>query len=426
MQPSANQFVAAATADANRLIASGNIGMADAILRGLVQQRAATPDVWSALALLARIIKEDQTAARFAQFALQQQPNHPQAKNTLAAVRSSGPSLDARSSPDNRFLLIRSWNAGFWSDVDHVLGCLLLASLTNRTPVIHWGPDSRYGGSETNNAWNHYFEPVSSTSVQDIAQSASSCFPPKWNHSNLSGPSINRFSGKHSRVSCLSLLNRAETVVVADFFTSLAGVHFYLRPDHPRFNQSPQDVYRDLLSSTVRPLALHVSSAARFASQHFTRRPVLAVHVRGTDKVEEDPAANDWNHRLAALADQALSSGRVQSIFLMTDTAAAQTGWKKHFKEALICPPSQVIDGTAGLHFAQGLDPVALGTEILVDSLIATHADHFAGLASSNIPRMIGMLKSWPSGSLSLMGNDVLNMPNFSLFDPRNGFGDRN
>ena len=48
--------------------------------------------------------------------------------------------------------------------------------------------------------------------------------------------------------------------------------------------------------------------------QRITRRPVLAVHVRGTDKVEEDPAANDWNHRLAALAP--CFSGSTRSALL--------------------------------------------------------------------------------------------------------------
>jgi hypothetical protein len=425
MQPSANQVIASITADANRFLASGNIGMADALYRGLLQQGAATADVWSGLALIARIIKEEQTAARFATLALQVQPNHPQSKNTLAACKGAAPSLDQKSTPDNRYLLIRAWNAGFWSDVDHVLGCLMLASLTNRTPIIHWGPDSRYGGSEIINAWNHFFEPVAALSAHDIASPDLACYPPKWNHTNIAGPSINRFNGKHSRTSCLSLINRPEPIVVADFFTSLAGILLYLRPGHPHFGQHPAAVYRALLSTIVRPQAAHRAAAADFAIQHFTRRPILAVHVRGTDKVEEDPTANDFNHRLAAMADDALSSGRVQSVFLLTDTAAAQAGWKKHFKDALVCPPSQVIDGTLGLHFATGLDPIALGREVLIDSLIASHADQFAGLASSNVARMIGFLKDWPPGALSLIGQDVLNLPNMSIFDPRNSFPGR-
>lgn len=425
MQPTPPN-INALLSDASRALSSGNIGHADALLRGMIQLGHPHPEAWNQLALLARMIKEDQTAARFAQFALQMNPHHAQAKNTLAASRNSSPSLDARSSPDNRFLLIRSWNAGFWSDVDHVLGCLLLASLTNRTPVIHWGPDSRYGGTRETSAWNLYFQPVSTHTVHDIAAPERACFPPKWNHSNLSGPSINRFTGPHSRTCWLTLLNRPEPVVVADYFTPLPGVFFYLRPDHPQFNLTPDAVYRQLLTDAARPLAAHTAAAATFAQEHFENRPVLAVHVRGTDKTEEDPAALQLNQHLGSFASQMLNTGRAKSLYLMTDSASMQAHWRTHFGERLITTPSTVIDGAAGLHFAQGLDPVKLGREILIDSLIATHADALAGLGSSNVPRMINYLKSWPPGTVQLAGPNTLALPNFVLFDPRVSFGDRN
>lgn len=413
-------------AESRQHLMAGNLGHADAILRTMIHVGRAHPEAWAQLALLARLVKEDQTAFRFAQMALQLQPAHAQARSILAATKGAAPSLDAKSSPDKRYLLIRAWNAGFWSDVDHVLGSLLLASLTNRTPVIHWGPDSRYGGTAEASAWDHFFEPVSGVTVHDLAGAGLSCHPPKWNHGNIAGQSINRFTGKHSRTSFLSLLNRPEPVVVTDYFTALSGVRFYLRPDHADFKIDPQALMRRMLAERVRPLEKHRAAAEAFAKEHFTRRPVLAVHVRGTDKIEEDPDVGGWNNRLAGLADQALTSGQVKSVFLMTDTAAAQEGWKKHFKDALICPPSQVADGPVGLHFTPELDGITLGREILVDSLIATHADRFAGLASSNVARMISYLRPWPEGALHLAGEDLLSLPNTLLFDPRNSFGERN
>jgi hypothetical protein len=36
-----------------------------------------------------------------------------------------------------RYLLIKAWGFGFWADLDHVLGALLLADLTRRVPVVY-------------------------------------------------------------------------------------------------------------------------------------------------------------------------------------------------------------------------------------------------------------------------------------------------
>lgn len=404
----------------------GNIGFADAAARACLGIARDHAEAWAQLALIARMVKEDQTAARFARVALQSDPKHPQAKSALAATSSAPPSLDERSSPDDRYLLIRSWNAGFWSDVDHVLGCLLLASLTNRTPIIHWGPDSRYGGTAEASAWNLYFHPMSRRTVHDIADEKLPCFPPKWNYTNLSGPSINRFTGAHSRTCWLTLLNRPEPIVVADYFTPLSGVCFYLRPEHPQFGRNPDAIYRELIASSVRPLATHVAAASHFAQEHFINRPVLAVHIRATDKAEEDPASTQSNQHIFAYAQQIFASGHARSIFLLTDSASAQSQWRNHFGDALITSSAAVGDGVAGLHFQEGFNPASLGVDILRDSLIATHADAIAGLASSNVPRMIRYLKSWTNGTVQLVGPDILSMPNFTLFDPRVSFGDRN
>ena len=45
---------------------------------------------------------------------------------------------------EQRFLLIKAWGFGFWSDVLHVLGGLMLAELTRRQPVVFWGSNSLY------------------------------------------------------------------------------------------------------------------------------------------------------------------------------------------------------------------------------------------------------------------------------------------
>lgn len=45
---------------------------------------------------------------------------------------------------NNCFLLIKSWKCGFLLAMEHVTGQLLVAELTNRTPVTFWEGDSLY------------------------------------------------------------------------------------------------------------------------------------------------------------------------------------------------------------------------------------------------------------------------------------------
>lgn len=67
-----------------------------------------------------------------------------------AALQGLSGRMDAAvpHSKSGGFLLIKSWGYGFWSDVEHVIGALLLAEMTGRTPVVHWGGNSYFSDDE--------------------------------------------------------------------------------------------------------------------------------------------------------------------------------------------------------------------------------------------------------------------------------------
>ena len=44
-----------------------------------------------------------------------------------------------RTMTDARYIVAREWGFGFWSDMGHILSVLLIAEITGRIPVIHWG-----------------------------------------------------------------------------------------------------------------------------------------------------------------------------------------------------------------------------------------------------------------------------------------------
>ena len=91
------------------------------------------------------------------------------ARRNLAKARGKSASTScshpgARNEP--RFLLIKARGYGFWSDVSHVLGALLLAVMTGRIPVTYWGYNSRFTEGSGRDAFELYFKPVSEFAIE--------------------------------------------------------------------------------------------------------------------------------------------------------------------------------------------------------------------------------------------------------------------
>src|SRR5262245_57993625 len=145
-----------------------------------------------------------------------------------------------------RYLLIKSWGKGFWSDVDHVLGGLLAAEMTGRTPVVHWGANNLFTAPGIANAWDQYFQPINSLRIDDVIRKDASYFPPKWSAANLREENVNVWQGPGSRVTGLALLNRPEDVVVCDFHVAVPGLVPWIEPGTPRYGQTPAEIYRYL------------------------------------------------------------------------------------------------------------------------------------------------------------------------------------
>src|SRR5580692_9084212 len=52
--------------------------------------------------------------------------------------------------------------------MNHVFGCLLLAEITGRIPVTHWGKNSLYGDETDTDAFQLYFEAISPLGIPDV------------------------------------------------------------------------------------------------------------------------------------------------------------------------------------------------------------------------------------------------------------------
>jgi hypothetical protein len=95
---------------------------------------------------------------------------------------------------DKKFLLIKAWGYGFWSDIDHVLGQLLLCEMTGRIPIVCWGSNSNYNTGKIDNAFELYFEPISQYTIHDMLAKDFTFYPPKWTCENLLSNDVNKYS----------------------------------------------------------------------------------------------------------------------------------------------------------------------------------------------------------------------------------------
>lgn len=298
--------------------------------------------------------------------------------------------------PEPRYLLIKAWGYGFWSDVTQVLGSLFLAEVTGRIPVVHWGAASLFGDG-TGDAFTRYFQPVSAVGLDHLCRmSGAQLFPPKWTGENLRQDDVAKWTGPGSRAGAVYFLNRPEMIGVSDFF---------IGPQHvlPWSNttRALDAEFRRLAQTWLRPQPDIIQAAERFIADRLGHAPYVAVHLRGSDKIIEDKNMAAHNDAVIAALDDI---DPAWPVFLLTDDVKILADMQARFGDRIVATDCQRTDAGLGLHYRPETDRIKAGREIMIDTYIALGARRFIGNAKSNVAAMIGVLKDWPDGSCTLIG----------------------
>ncbi len=306
-----------------------------------------------------------------------------------------------------RTLVIRAWGAGFWADVWHTVQGLILAEATGRTPIVHWGRESRYRRAGIEDAWRLYFAPVSPLTLADVERDDLSIFPPKWTRANLRNIRVNKEQGEWSSLSGLYLLNRDEDVAVLDFFTELDDLLPWLAPGHPLTTDFEAEMGR-LYRRYVRPAPWLNEELARFESRLIKRRPTIAVHYRtqGPQKISESSDGLALGpHTLAEPVDRYLADHADAGVYLMTDFAPAVHYFRERYGDRLSCREVTRIRRAEdrSLEIQKQYDGVVLGREVVIDTFLAARCDAFVGDGASGVSWAVTLLKDWPAGAATLL-----------------------
>src|ERR1051326_753011 len=223
---------------AERFLAEGTPGAAETVARIALSQNPMNPRAWRVLAGVAGAVGDEFFAGRFDAMARTTDLAGMPARVELEAARGE-PSREPE-----RFLLIKAWGYGFFSDLDHVLGCLLLAEMTGRTPVTHWGTNSLFRLDSGQDAFRAYLEPLSPYTVDDLTGKGHDFWPARWKDSTLREEKFGKHQGPDSRFSAIQALHRPERVVVSDYHTSVSTLLNWLLPWHPMYGKSVEQIGR--------------------------------------------------------------------------------------------------------------------------------------------------------------------------------------
>jgi len=316
---------------------------------------------------------------------------------------------------DEKYLISKAWGYGFFSDVMVSLAHLLLAELTQRTPIVYWGTNSLFRASDKENAFNEYFLPVSDADLNSVTRPDFSFFPPKWDSQSLSKENYGKWVGPYSRMHGRDFLDRDEDVVVCDFYTAIAELTDRLPQGSPYLSADLTHGYRRLIARYIQPQPKIDQGAARLHEGLIGDSSALAVHFRGTDKAGEitNITLEELLEHYLGATRQILSKGEYDRIYLMTDDARALESFRKSFGDRLVYTEIERAAANVGVHYQ---DPgIERGMEVLLDALIAMRCEAFIGNGFSNLSCFIHAARDWEGRSF-LLGGNLMNLKNEYIY----------
>ncbi len=374
-----------------------------------------SPDALNLLGIVAARVGAKRHAMSLLRAAIAARAGDPVLADNLEQIRAlPDPLSDAPAR--TRYLVIKAWGYGFWSDVTHVLGCLLLAEITGRIPVIHWGSNSLYGGSASTDAFTFYFEPINGYTLNDLAVlTDGSCFPAKWSQAGLSREDLQKWEGQGARTTALQFLERPEPIAVCDFYIGVIDVAPWLPADHPVHGRRIEEIYRYLIERYLKVRPELRARCEEFKATFLSGGSYIAVHLRGSDKVTEHrdlAASNNECMKILAAQDPA------GSIFLLTDDERLLADCRRLYGSRVVVTRSQRTSSQIGTHHLPDVDRRSLGEEIVVDTYLAADADTFIGNGRSNVAAMVALLKAWSTDRCKLVRPSQLLERKLSLHRP--------
>jgi len=339
----------------------------------------------------------------------------------------------------DRFLLIKPWSYRLWSDVEHVLGQLLIAEITNRIPVIYWPTHCLHNGFIHTNGFELYFEPISNYSIFDLTKPEYTFYPPLWDADNLLVEDPYKDTWMYRSIG--DLISSEANVVIGDVYFSIPEIIPFIKKDNAAYGMTATEIYRYLYNKYIklkRDILMEVQGF--YQSWLKDGHPLLAVHVRREeddmiiderkDKAEEHywyrnsrkygtkPAKRrkikyrfrgrgkvlKANTQYHSEIRRLMNKYGIQRIFLLTDSEEVITEYRNTYGDKVVFTDCKRLYGSdPAYNMENPMVKRRRGIESIKDAYFAAQCDFFIGNDFSSLSRAISRIKDWPDGNVKLL-----------------------
>lgn len=298
-----------------------------------------------------------------------------------------------------KFILIKSTGNGFWFDMHNVLAHLYFAEITGKIPVVYWGRDCLYSVDDSSDAFSLFFQPVSRFSIYDLETSALTFFPEVWNSDNLREESLPYDTG----FSLDELINCNADVVVQNGSIEPESMRYWIEKQ-PICGFISRYLCGSMLKRYIRLQPQVSGEIDNFYESNMKGYPLIAVHIRGSDKIVEVEHLFELNGRYPGEINRILKANPRAKLFLMTDCSDILEQYKELYPGIIVNTDcKRVLQEGAGSHFQEYEDRYRKGLEIIMDTWLAARCDYFIGNGYSNVSMAVSELKDWDKNAIKLL-----------------------
>lgn len=310
-------------------------------------------------------------------------------------------------------------HAGFFSYVTFALNHIIYAHRQAMEPVVHFGswshdgPNAFFDAKRGANMWDYYFEPVGQYAYEEIEKRLAD------ENDTLTSDDVVRLTKDQLR-----LLHAHD---LDSIYAYPYGIQIPLFEQQSDWYEQQRTKARDLVQTHIRVKPHIARIVSSFVDANFRARPVLGVHMRGTDK----GAAHSPPHLMRIVQpfeyfphiDEYIDANGDCLIFVATDQRQFLDRMRARYKDRVISYDSIRASGWRNPFEKPAGEGYKLGEDVLIDALLLSRCDFLLKCTSAVGEYAMYFNRHLKCIDLNLHGGPLSGIEQFGIDQKRKFYG---